>query len=171
MFNVRIDYPEEEEELQIVKQTTAEVDVQVTPILNAEQITQLCRIVRRIPVAEPVARYALQLARRTRPGKDKVPDFVNDFVLWGAGPRASQYLVLGAKARAVLAGRYYVSREDIRAVALPVLRHRIRTNFNADAEGISPDTLINRLIEAIPARDEDADRARPTEVFRSADSG
>ena len=99
-------------------------------------------------------RYALQFTRLTRREKGEVPDFIKDYVSWGAGPRASQYLVLGAKARAVLHGRYYVSSEDIRAVALPVLRHRIITNFNAEAEGIKPDDIIRRLIEIIPDRRE-----------------
>jgi MoxR-like ATPase len=169
MFNVKIDYPDEEEELRIVKQTTAEMDVKIVPTLDAEKITELCRIVRKVPIADHVARYALRLARLTRPGKAGVPDFVNEYVLWGAGPRASQYLVLGAKARAVLSGRYCVSGDDIRAVALPVLRHRIRTNFNADAEGISPDSIIGRLIESIPAVEKNQQDGRPTQVFRAAD--
>jgi MoxR-like ATPase len=171
MFNVLIDYPSEEEELQIVKRTTAEIEVRITPTLTAEQIIELCRIVRRIPIADHVARYALQLARLTRRGKGEVPDFIEEYVMWGAGPRASQYMVLGAKARAVVAGRYYVSREDIRAVALPVLRHRIRTNFNADAEGITADWIITRLLDSVTALNDDEDRGRPTEVFRSADAG
>jgi MoxR-like ATPase len=171
MFNVLIDYPDEEEELQIVKKTTADMEVSITPALDAKGIAELCRIVRKVPVADHVARYALALARMTRRGRNGVPDFVNEYVMWGAGPRASQYLVLGAKARAVLAGRYYVSGEDIRAVALPVLRHRIRTNFNADAEGITPDAIIHRLIESVPFGEKDERSGRPTEVFRSADAG
>jgi MoxR-like ATPase len=169
MFNVLIDYPDEEDELRIVRQTTAEFDVQIVPTLDAEKITQLSRIVRKVPIAEHVARYALQLARLTRQGKPGVPDFVNEYVMWGAGPRASQYLVLGAKARAVLNGRYYVSSDDIRAVALPVLRHRIRTNFNADAEGITPDSIISRLVQSLPDLNDDQPHGQPAQIFRSAD--
>jgi MoxR-like ATPase len=151
MFNVFVDYPDEEEEFQIVKRTTADVPVQVTPTLTAEEIIALTQIVRRVPVADHVTRYALQFTRLTRRDHGDVPSFINDYVSWGAGPRASQYLVLGAKARAVLHGRYYVSAEDIRAVAAPVLRHRIMTNFNAEAEGVKPDDIIRQLIEVIPA--------------------
>ena len=156
MFNILVDYPDEEEELQIVKRTTADVEVHVTPTLSAEEILTLSKIVRKAPVADHVTRYALQFTRLTRREKGDVPDFVRDFVSWGAGPRASQFLVLGAKARAVLHGRNYVSCEDIRAVALPVLRHRILTNFNAEAEGVKPDDIIRRLIETIPADDREA---------------
>jgi MoxR-like ATPase len=151
MFNVFVDYPSEEEEFQIVKQTTADIPTNVTATLNAADILSLTQIVRRVPIADHVTRYALQFTRLTRKEKGEVPDFVNDYVSWGAGPRASQYLVLGAKARAVLHGRYYVSAEDIRAVAPPVLRHRIMTNFNAEAEGIKPDEIIRRLIEVVPS--------------------
>ena len=151
MFNVFVDYPSEEEEFQIVKQTTADLPTNVTATLNAADILSLTQIVRRVPIADHVTRYALQFTRLTRKEKGEVPDFVNDYVSWGAGPRASQYLVLGAKARAVLHGRYYVSADDIRAVAPPVLRHRIMTNFNAEAEGIKPDEIIRRLIEVVPS--------------------
>ena len=161
MFNVFVDYPDEEEELQIVKQTTADVPVTVTPTLTAEEIIGLTQIVRRVPVADHVMRYAIQFTRLTRKEKGDVPDFVNDYVSWGAGPRASQYLVLGAKARAVLHGRYYVSAEDIRAVAPPVLRHRIMTNFNAEAEGVKPDDIIRRLIEVVPSDEAEAVSAGP----------
>ncbi|QGJ69650.1 C-compound, carbohydrate catabolism transcriptional control [Planctomycetales bacterium 10988] len=171
MFNIFVDYPTEEEELQIVKQTTAPQDFEISATLDAAEILQLHQIVRRVPVADHVARYAIQFARLTRKDKGEVPDFVRDFVTYGAGPRASQYLVLGAKARAVLNGRYYVSTEDVRAVALPVLRHRIITNFNAEAEGLTSDDIIRRLIETIPR---DANEARTSaavpEIFRSADA-
>jgi len=151
MFMVLVDYPDEDEELQIVKQTTAEVDVKITPLLSDDKIATLAAIVRKVPVADHVARYAIQFARLTRRDEPETPDFIKEYVLWGAGPRASQYLVLGAKARAVLNGRYHVSQEDIRAVAAPVLRHRIKTNFNADAEGITPDDIIRRLTKLIPS--------------------
>jgi MoxR-like ATPase len=108
-------------------------------------------IVRKVPVAPYVIRYAMKFTRLTRKnGGADVPEFIKNYVTWGAGPRASQYLVLGAKARAVLHGRYYVSTEDIRAVAAPVLRHRIITNFNAEAEGIKPDDIVKRLADMIP---------------------
>jgi MoxR-like ATPase len=171
MFNIYVDYPDEEEEFQIVKRTTADVEQTLTRTLSAEEILALQHIIRRVPVADHVTRYALQFTRLTRREKGEVPDFINDYVSWGAGPRASQYLVLGAKARAVLHGRYYASCEDIRAVAAPVLRHRIMTNFNAEAEGIKPDDIIARLIEIIPADDaETAARGKLPEVFRPADA-
>jgi MoxR-like ATPase len=168
MFNIFVDYPDEEEELEIVRRTTAGKAAALTPRLSAADILQLQEIVRKVPVADSVARYALQFTRLTRREKGEVPDFVRDFVSWGAGPRASQYLVLGAKARAVLHGRYYVSSDDIRAVAAPVLRHRIMTNFNAEAEGIKPDDIVQRLMEVIPPPDEAAPHGKLPEVFGSA---
>jgi len=155
MFNTFVDYPDEEEELEIVRRTTADVAEQVVPSLDGRQILELQKIVRRVPVAEHVARYALALARRTRPAQPDAPPFVRDYVSWGAGPRASQYLVLGAKARAVLRGRFHATIEDVRAVAYPVLRHRIMTNFNAEAEGIKTDDLIGRLVLSIAADEKD----------------
>ena len=165
MFNVYVDYPDEEEEFQIVRRTTADVEVKVTPTLSADEILSLCHIVRKVPIADHVTRYALQFTRLTRREKGDVPDFVNEYVSWGAGPRASQFLVLGAKARAVLQGRNFVSQADIRAVALPVLRHRIITNFNAEAEGIKPDDVIKMLIDVIPAGDEETGAATGPKVF------
>ena len=171
MFNIFVDYPDEEEEFQIVKRTTADVEFKITPTLTAEEIVALGQIVRRVPVADHIMRYALQFTRLTRKEKGEVPDFIQDYVSWGAGPRASQYLVLGAKARAVLHGRYYVNSEDIRAVAYPVLRHRIMTNFNAEAEGIKPDDIIRQLIETIRVDESEAsNRGRQVEIFRSADA-
>ncbi|HEX3870189.1 MAG TPA: AAA family ATPase, partial [Pirellulales bacterium] len=127
MFNTFVDYPSEEEELAIVKRTTTDTKQELTASLSGEEIMHLQHIVRRVPVADHVSRYALQFTRLTRREKGDVPDFIHDYVSWGAGPRASQYLVLGAKARAVLHGRYYANCDDIRAVAHPVLRHRIMT--------------------------------------------
>ena len=172
MLHVWVDYPTEDEELEIVKRTTADSSVQVAPTLNAEQITRLTRIIRKVPIADHVARYALRLARLTRPHEPDAPDFIREYVMWGAGPRASQYMVLGAKVRAVLQGRFHVSQEDIRELAPPVLRHRIKTNFNADAEGLSADAIIQQLIGAVPQVDEreGAGGKQPT-VFRSADAG
>ncbi|MBX3412658.1 MAG: AAA family ATPase [Pirellulales bacterium] len=172
MFNVFVDYPDEDDELEIVRRTTSDQGSGIVASLSAEEIIALQQIVRRVPVAEHVMRYALQFTRLTRREKGDVPDFVRDYVSWGAGPRASQYLVLGAKARAVLHGRFYASCEDIRAVAMPVLRHRIMTNFNAEAEGIRPDDIIRRLIEVIPGDEQETGtRGRLPEVFKSADAG
>jgi MoxR-like ATPase len=149
MFNILVDYPSEDEEMEIVKRTTADVAATVTPTLSGPQIMALQKIVRRVPVADHVVRYALQLTRLTRPSQGDVPAFIRDYVQWGAGPRASQYLILGAKARAVLHDRFYAGCDDVRAVAYPVLRHRIMTNFNAEAEGITTDEIIRRLIGTI----------------------
>ena len=171
MFNVHIDYPDEIEELQIVKQTTSGVTRKITATLSAEEINELCDLVRKVPIADHVAMDALRLSRMTRPGKDAAPDFIKQYVAWGAGPRASQYLVLGAKARAVLQGRYFVTRDDICKVALPVLRHRVRTNFNADAEGVTTDDLIVRLIDSLPNVEDTPEGEQLTKVFRSADTG
>ncbi|MDD4269629.1 MAG: MoxR family ATPase [Pirellulales bacterium] len=149
MFNTFVDYPGEEEELEIIKRTTADAPAEVAPTLKGEEILALQKIVRRVPVAEHVARYALALARGTRPHERAAPEFIRDYVSWGAGPRASQYLVLGGKARAVIHGRFCVATEDIEAVAYPVLRHRILTNFNAEADGVKPDQVIRRLIDHV----------------------
>src|SRR6185437_14933161 len=123
MFNIHVGYPSEEEEFNIVRMTTQNRKVELSHILSGEEVLQLQEVVRRVPVADHVIRYALQFTRLTRKGEGKVPDFVEEFVGWGAGPRASQYLILAGKARALLKGRYHVSTEDIRQVALPVLRH------------------------------------------------
>jgi MoxR-like ATPase len=155
MFNINVGYPTEEEEFQIVRLTTMSRQIQLQHILTGDEIQSLQEIVRKVPVADHVIRYALQFSRLTRKTEGKVPDFVNDFVAWGAGPRASQYLIMAGKARALLKGRYHVSTEDIRQVALPVLRHRIVTNFNAEAEGIKSDTIVRRLIEHIPRQQYD----------------
>ncbi len=172
MFNVLVDYPDEKEEFEIVRRTTADVTTHVTATLCADDIARLSTIVRRVPIADHVVRYALQLARQTRREKAQVPDFIQEYVTWGAGPRASQFLVLGAKARAILHGRYYVDIEDIQAVAPPVMRHRIMTNFNAEAEGIKPDTIVRMLIETIPVHEfEHRQSEQQPEIFRSADAG
>jgi MoxR-like ATPase len=162
MFNIWVDYPDEEEEFKIVEMTTSTQQTKVERVLSATDILEMQDLVRKVPVAPYVIRYAMKFTRLTRKDKGEVPDFIRDYVTWGAGPRASQYLVLGAKARAVLHGRYYVSCEDIRAVAAPVLRHRIITNFNAEAEGVKPDEIVRRLADLIP-RDpnETVERGRP----------
>lgn len=172
MLHVWVEYPSEEEELEIVKRTTAERTVSLSPMLTAAEILDLMRIIRRVPVADHVARYALRLARATRPHESAAPEFVREYVMWGAGPRASQYLVLGAKARAVLEGRYFVGHDDIRALAAPVLRHRIKVNFNADAEGINSDDIIERLVAELPTVGEQEETGgKVPEVFRSTDAG
>src|SRR5688572_12416331 len=153
MFNTFVDYPEEDEEMEIVKRTTTDTAVQLSPTLDGEEILALQKIVRKIPAADHVIRFALQFTRLTRREKGEVPDFIDQYVGWGAGPRASQFLVLGAKARAALHGRYFATCDDVRSVALPVLRHRIMTNFNAEAEGLRSDDIVRCLIEVIPADD------------------
>ena len=147
MFKVLVDYPSEEEEFQIVKRTTAPLEWATGRTLKARDVMELQEIVRRVPCADHVIRYALKLVRATRVDKGDVPKFVTDYVSWGAGPRASQNLVLTGKARAILQGRYFVATEDIQTVARPVLRHRILMNFNADADGVRSDDIINRLLE------------------------
>jgi MoxR-like ATPase len=172
MFHVHIDYPTEDEELEIVRRTTADIEAKVSPALSAEEILRLGRIVRRIPIADHIARYALKLTRLTRSSEPDAPDFVRQNIRWGAGPRASQYLVLGAKARAVLQGRTFVTHEDIQAVASPVLRHRLKTNFTADAEGITPDEIVRRLIQFVPILEQKdgRDKGSFASVFRAADT-
>jgi MoxR-like ATPase len=157
MFMISVGYPKAEEELAIMRATTAGGMPEVSHMLNAQDILALQETVRRIPVAEHVFRYAMSLSRATRPNEPEAPDFVKEFVSWGAGPRASQYLVLGAKARAALYGRTFATTEDVAAVAAPVLRHRVLTNFNAEAEGMNSDKIVKRLLEKTP---------RPTEPGR-----
>jgi MoxR-like ATPase len=150
MFNINVGYPTEEEEFQIVRLTTAGRGVDLQHVLSGDEVMQLQDVVRKVPVADHVIRYALQFSRLTRRQEGGVPKFIEDYVAWGAGPRASQYLILAGKARALLKGRYHVSTEDIRQVAFPVLRHRIVTNFNAEAEGIKSDVIVKKLMEHIP---------------------
>src|SRR2546425_10138694 len=156
MFNIIVGYPNRAEELQIMKQTTSLYRPELKPILDGEQILQLQEVVRQVVVADHVFAYAADLVRATRPREAAAPKFISDLVMWGAGPPASQYLILGGKARAILHGRLHVTTEDIKEVAYPVLRHRIMTTFNADAEGISTDEEIRRLISAIPPPQEEA---------------
>ncbi|HZU95702.1 MAG TPA: MoxR family ATPase [Planctomycetota bacterium] len=153
MFKILVGYPTREEENRIVTLTTQEQKDDIKTILDGKEIMELQRIVRRVPVAPAVVDHALDLVRKTRvrEANEPVPDFVKKYVSWGAGPRACQQLVLGGKARAVLQGRYYVSAEDIRAVAKPVLRHRVITNFTAEAEGVTVDKVVEKLLESTPA--------------------
>jgi MoxR-like ATPase len=171
MLNIMVDYPDEAEEFDIVRLTTSTERPQVTKVLSGPEILELQEIVRKIPVADHVAKYAVRIARTTRRTAGE-PDFVRDYVSWGAGPRASQYLVLAAKARAVLHGRSFASTEDIRSVALPVLRHRIVTNFNAEAEGLKADDILGRLLNHVPVDEtEAATSGKLPKVFKSADVG
>jgi len=150
MFMVNIGYPTKKEERQIVRATTMDLDATPEPVLTGADIIHIQKVLRKLPVSDHVVDYAVNLTRATRPKEPNTPAFINDLLTWGAGPRAAQYLVLGAKASALLDGRLNVSCEDIRRVAKPVLRHRIFTNFNADAEGVGPDQVIERLLEEVP---------------------
>lgn len=160
MFKVLVDYPSEEEELRIISLTTMSADPVMERVFSDEDILALQDIVRKVPCPDHVMRYAMRLARATRPARltgrrddesgGPVLKFVSDYISWGAGPRASQNLVLAGKARAILNGRYHVSTEDIQSVAHPVLRHRIVTNFNAEAEGVGVDQLVDRLLRDVP---------------------
>jgi len=149
MFNVRVDYPSQDEEEQIVSTTTSDYEADLKPILGASDIVALQKLIRRVPVSDHVIRYVVRLVRATR-GGPQAPEFVRQWVSWGAGPRASQYLVLGAKTRAVLQGRYAPGIEDVQAVAPAVLRHRVVTNFTAEAEGIKPERIIEDLLAQVP---------------------
>lgn len=144
-FNILIDYPTAEEEARIVKLTTFGEEIKVSKVLSAEEILELQDIVRNIPVSDEVIEYAVSIVAATRPGCGD--DFIDRFVSWGAGPRASQYLILGSKSRALLRGSTNVSKDDVSALAPHVLRHRILPNFNAEAEGITPERIISRIIE------------------------
>lgn len=147
MLKVQIGYPTYDEELEIATKTTGEYKHSVDPVLSAQEILDLQDVVRRVPAAPPVIKYALDLVRATRPLEDGAPKLAKEKISWGAGPRAVQFLILGAKARAVLRGNKYVSTEDIRALATPVLRHRVVMNFAAQAEGYTPDRFIRDLLE------------------------
>ena len=171
MLNVLVDYPDEVAELEIIKQTADAAEAELSTVLNAEQILDAARIVRQVPIADHVARFALQLIRATRPGREESLELVDELVMWGAGPRAGQDLVLAAKVKALMSGRLSVDLEDIQAVAYPVLRHRIKTNFNAESDGVSSDDIIRQLIEhLLPATDDEGRRGKLPEVFRSPDA-
>jgi len=146
MFNIKIDYPSRDEEVSIVQTTTSGSETALKPIISKAQLLSYQELVRRVPVAENVVEYAVDFVGKTRPNSDGSPDFVNEWIEWGAGPRASQYLILGAKGRAILDGRPTPNIADVNALALPVLRHRLITNFNAEADGINVDEIVNKLI-------------------------
>ena len=154
MFNIVIDYPSSGEEHKILTATTGDEEPVITPVATAADIEAMRHLVREIPAASNVIDYALRIVRASRPGgtaEDGVPPAVRQWVKWGAGPRAGQALIIGAKARALLDGRIVASPDDIRAVALPVLRHRVLLNFQAEADGIDADQIVGRLLEAVPA--------------------
>jgi MoxR-like ATPase len=173
MFNIFVDYPTEEDELNIVRMTTSDASGKVSAVLDGAEVLEIQKIVRKVPVPEHVIRYATGLVRRTRNSRDgSAPDFINKYVSYGAGPRASQYLVMAGKARAILHGRYFVTTEDIRSVAPPVLRHRMILNFNAEAEGVRPDDLVRRLIDSMPRDESEAlNRGPLSEVLGSGRPG
>ena len=150
MFMVYVDYPSREEERLIARATTTDAAGQPQPVLSAEDILALQRIVRRMPASQHVIDYAVNLARASRPSDPTAPEFVRNYLTWGAGPRAAQYLILGAKSHALLQGRANVAAEDVRAVSKSVMRHRLFTNFNADAEGLTTDHIVERLVQAVP---------------------
>ena len=150
LFNIVIDYLSTEDEVRMVSETTSTKVPQIDKIFDAQEIIEIQNIVRQVPVSENVVRYAVNLVSATRPTTDKAPDFVKKHLRWGAGSRASQALILAGKARALLHGRYNVAIEDVKALAQPVLRHRIVTNFNADAEGVTVEDIIKKLLDITP---------------------
>jgi len=151
LFNILVDYPSWDEEIQIMRQVTGADEPQLGEVLSRDEILRLQNLVRRVPVADHIFHYAAKLARSTRPKDPESPDFIRNWLTWGAGPRASLFMILGGKARAILRGRYHVSVEDIQALALPVLRHRIIPNFAAQSEGLTSDDIVKKLLETIPA--------------------
>ncbi len=156
MFQIAVTYPSRDEELSIVKQTTAGKPPEVQRVLSAEKIMRLQGLVRQVLVADHVFQYAVDLVRATRPKEANAPKFLAELIAWGAGPRASQYLILAGKARAIIHGRLHVTTDDIRDVACPVLRHRLVTTFHADAEGITTDQVVERLLKDMPRPQEAA---------------
>ena len=144
-----IDYLPEEDEVRVVSETTRRDDVQPNPVFRAEEVLRIQGVVRKVPGADSGVSYAVLLAASSRPGQKGTPEFVNDWVNWGAGLRAGQALILGGKARALLQGRSHVTPDDIKALAVPVLRHRILPNFKAEAEGVAADKVVEKLVEPV----------------------
>jgi MoxR-like ATPase len=174
MLNILVDYPNEAEEVRIVEMTTSNFKTSISKVFSGADIMEFQDIVRRVPPAPYANEYAVRLARTTRLSRvdGETPDFIRDYVSWGAGPRASQYLMLAAKARAALHGKTFAGIEDIKSVVHPVLRHRIVTNFNAEADGLRADDLIDRLVETVPVNPSEAEQSgRVAPVFRSANAG
>lgn len=146
MFNIPLEYPSYEEELQVVKSTTGVLDPDLQHILSIDEIQMFQRLIRQIPIAENVLEYAVKLVHKTRPEGEHTPDIVREYIQWGAGPRASQYLVMGAKCHAAIHGKYSPDIEDIQAIANYVLRHRIVKNYKAEAEGLTEEKIIRELL-------------------------
>ncbi len=149
MFNLWLDYPGFQDEMEIVSRTTKPSDVKLKSILTAEEIIKFQKLTREVPVPDSVLEHAVKIVNMTRPANELAPDFVKQYMTWGAGPRASQYLILGGKTRALSQGRFNVTEEDVNAIAIPVLRHRIVNNYAAEAEGIKPQDLITRILEHV----------------------
>ncbi len=168
MFKVFVDYPTFDEEFEIARRTTTVLQDNIVPVLSGEEIIGLQQTVRQVPVSDHVIRYAISLVRQTRVGREGVPEFAVEHLSWGAGPRAVQNLVLGGKARALLNGRTHVSTEDIAELSKPVLRHRVVTNFAAESEGVTPDKVIDKIVEITPtAEDELLQDPRFQKIFAS----
>jgi MoxR-like ATPase len=146
MFNINLDYPSYSEEVDVVKSTTTDNSVEINKILDGKEISSFQHLIRRIPIADNVLEYAVNLAAKSRPNTDRATDMVNNYISWGAGPRASQFLVLGAKAHAAINGKYSPDIEDVKAIALPILRHRVVVNYKAQAEGIGIEDVIDQLL-------------------------
>ncbi len=155
LFNIIVDYPNEEEEREIIRRVTSPSSAKVSPIMTGAEIIELQNIVKRVPVGDHVIDFAAKLARATRPATEAAPDFVKEMVGWGAGPRAGIALISAAKAHAVLRGRFHATTGDVAAVALPVLRHRVLTTFNAEAAGVKSDDIIQRLVTELGGNDAD----------------
>lgn len=149
MFNLKIDYPTNDEEIAIVRQTTKPVSDSLSPIMTKSEINSYQDLVRKVPVADNVVEYAVKLVSATRPNSDNTPNFINESISWGAGPRASQFLILGSKAKAILEGRPTPNIDDINSLAIPILRHRVLTNFNAETQGLKVEDLISQLLEKL----------------------
>jgi MoxR-like ATPase len=168
MFSVIVDYPSRSEEHEIVKSTTYDIQNEPQAVLRGSDILAIQKIVRRVPVSDHVVDYAVNLVRATRPKDPTAPQFAKDWLSWGAGPRACQYLILGAKALVILHGRYNVTCNDIRTLAIPVMRHRMFTNFNADAEGVDVEDIIRELIKIVPEPSEEDYAKKPQEAKAAA---
>jgi MoxR-like ATPase len=168
MFKVFVKYPSFQEEFEIARRTTSLITEEITPVLSGNAILELQRLVRRVPVTDHVIQYTLALVRQTRVSEAGIPGWVKDWLSWGAGPRAVQFLILGGKARALLHGRTHVQTDDIQALAHPVLRHRVLTNFTAASEGITPDTVVDKLLKETPSKEGELTRdERYKKIFAS----
>lgn len=168
MFKIFVNYPSFQEEFEIAKRTTAAATATVQPVLSGEEIIRLQELVREVPISDHLVRYCLALIRQTRPHEAETPSYIKEQVSWGAGPRAVQNLILGAKARALLYGRTHVSETDLQALAKPVLRHRLVVNFAAESEGITSDKVVDRLLENTPSKEDELTRdVRFQKIFAS----